>query len=101
MEIKSTITANGESDVFTPAQRGRHLIIIGAESDNDFDSGTVTLKQHGITLKDTGGNNIAATQPSRFLVDELTDDVPVTATTASVASAADIDVAVYKLDPNA
>lgn len=97
--VKGTITANAvAATLFTPAQRGKHLVVIGSNDDDvDFDSGTITLLQHGITLKDTGGNNVSATAAARFIVEELTDDVPVKVTSASIASAADVDVSVYKL----
>lgn len=99
MNVKGTITANGAlADLFTPAQRGKHLIVIGSNDDDvDFDSGTVALFQHGIKLKDTAGNDVEASAAARFVVDELTDDVAVKTTTTSVASAANVDISVYKL----
>ncbi len=100
--VKLNLTDNvADEEVFTPAQRGKHLLVIGSNAGAAFDSGTVVLKQHGITLKDTAGNNVSATAASRFVVDGLTDDVPVTATATGVAgAAADVDVSAYKLPDN-
>lgn len=93
------ITDNG-TESFTPAQRGKHLIIIGSNAGDDlaFDSGDVTVQQHGITLDDVDGTALSAVgAATRAIVDGLIDE-PIDFVVANVAgAAANIDIKIYKL----
>jgi len=97
--VKGTITGNGAGvTLFTPAQRGKHLIVIGSDAAS-FGLGTIVVSQHGITLKDTAGNDVSATAAARFVVDGITDDVPLKTTTTG-STTPDVDISVYKLPDN-
>lgn len=97
--IIEEITDNG-SNAFTPSTRGRYLFVIGSNSaDVAFDSGTVTIKQQGITLTDVDGNAATATAAKRIIVDGVIGGVALDfAVTGVVGAAANIDIDAYKLN---
>ena len=95
--VAEAITANS-NNAWIPQNRGRYLFVVGSNSaDVAFDSGTITISQHGITLKDDANANATATSAKRIVCNDVIDNVAMNFALTGSSGSSNIDIDAYKM----
>lgn len=89
--------ANDGSESYSPPFRGKATIVFTGT----FASATVTAKQFGVQLKDTGGNNVSTSAAARFVVDGIVDHENLVFAATGGNGTTDITVQVFPENPGA